>query len=216
MIICQKQVLQSMPLLLGFWWVLPSLISSVLHFKSRKDFSFSGHFMLSFSHTEHVFPARGCCRCSAGSARDGNATSVTKSGAHECSWSTEGLLFGFPTLHCLLLLGFWPLGMPVRGRGCRTGLGWLQGLHTDSEAGGWGTAWLSLWVFVEMGVEQGWCSTLQGTAGDSWSIHGRSPWNVLTKTGGLANCFSWCVMLYFVIPVKILLPRYCYSQLWWL
>lgn len=34
MIICQK--LQSMPLLLGFWWVSCSLISSVLHFRTKR------------------------------------------------------------------------------------------------------------------------------------------------------------------------------------
>lgn len=60
---------------------------------------------------------------------------------------TEGLLFGFPSLHCILLLGFWPLGLPVRsGAVGQDWSGWLQGLHTETEAGGSGTAWLSLWV----------------------------------------------------------------------
>lgn len=126
---------------------------------------------------------------------------------------TEGLLFGFPSLHCILLLGFWPLGMPVRGGGCRTGLVWLAA-GTAHRLRSWR---LRHSLAVPLGIcGNGWCSTLQGTAGDSWSIHGRPPWNVLTETGGLANCFSWCVMLYFVIPVTMLLPRYCYSQLWWL
>lgn len=96
----------------------------MLHFrtKAEKDFSVSGHFVLGFSHAENVFSTRDCCRCDAGSARDGNTTSGTKSGAHESSW---GLLLGLPGGHCMLLLGFWPAGMPVRGRGCRTGLVWL-------------------------------------------------------------------------------------------
>lgn len=52
---------------------------------------------------------------------------------------TEGLLLGFPSLHCILLLGFWPLGMPVRGRAVgqdRTGLaGQGAGLHTEAQPG---------------------------------------------------------------------------------
>lgn len=34
-----------------------------------------------------------------------------------------------------------------------------------------------------------------GAAGDTWSIRGRPPWNVLTKIGEPANCFSWRVLL---------------------
>lgn len=43
--------------------------------------------------------------------------------------------------------------------------------------------------FVEMGVKQGSCSSW-GAAGDTWSIRGRPPWNVLMKIGEPANCFS--------------------------
>lgn len=59
----------------------------MLHFrtKAEKNFGFSGHLVLGFSHAESVFAARDCCRCNVGSARDGNTTSVTKSGAHGCS-----------------------------------------------------------------------------------------------------------------------------------
>lgn len=81
----------------------------------QKDFSFSGHFVLGFSHAENVFTTRDCCRCNAASARDGNTTSVTESGHMSAPEGAEGLLFGFPSVHCILLLGFWPVGIPVRG-----------------------------------------------------------------------------------------------------
>lgn len=71
---------------------------------------------------------------------------------------TEGLLLGFLSLHCILLLGFWPLGMPVRGRGCRTGLLWLAwdlGC-TQTQKHSLGVPVGILW---KRSVKQGCCST---------------------------------------------------------
>lgn len=158
-----------------------------------------------------MFPIRGCCRCSAGSARDGNITCVTKSGAHECSWRHRGLALWLSQSSLHPAPWLLASGNACKGWVCRTGLVWLAA-GTAHRHWSWR---LRHSLAVPVGYLWKW-GVEQGTAGDSWSIRGRPPWNVLTKTGGLANGFSWCVLLYFVIPVTILLPRYCYSQLWWL
>lgn len=196
MIICQK--LQSMPLLLGFWWVSCSLISSVLHFRTKR-FQFFGHFVLGFSHAENVFTTRDCCRCNAASARDGNTTSVTESGAHECSsrhWGPAVWLSQCPLHPAPWLLA---CGNPCEGVGAVgqdwSGWPWSWAAGTAPWLRSWRhcpgvpVQWQMLRYFVEMGVKQGSCSSW-GAAGDTWSIRGRPPWNVLMKIGEPANCFS--------------------------
>lgn len=151
MIIFQK--LQSMPLLLGFWWVSPGLISSVLHFRTEagEDFSFSGHFMSGFSHNENVFSTRDCCRCNAVQQGMEIPHFLTKPGARECSWRHWGP--GVWLSQCSLHPAPWlqACGNPCKGVEavgwdcCGCSWSWAAGSCTQTQAGGWGTAWVSLW-----------------------------------------------------------------------
>lgn len=123
MIICQMPC--SMPSLLWFWWVSHSLMYCVLHSRTegKKDFSFSGCFLLGFSHAENVFTMRGCSKCNSNSAKDWNTCNISiqqllrKYRAHECPWRHWGP--DVSVAQCALHLACWlfACGNPGRGVG---------------------------------------------------------------------------------------------------
>lgn len=177
--------------------------------------------MLGFSHAENVFTTRDCCRWHAGSARDGNTTSVTKSGAHECSWRHWRLALWLSNLHCILLLGFCPLGLPVRVRSCGTGLVWLtmelgcrdctqtQQLRAEAQPECPCGAFVEMRCYTGLLFSQGSCRWFLVY---SW----QTSLECANKTRRACKLHFLVCAAVIVIPVTVLVPRYCYSQLWWL
>lgn len=171
----------------------------MLHFRTEaeKDFSFSFQFslVLGFSPVENVFTTRDCCSCNAVQQGMEIPHLYQSLGHMSAPEGTEGLGFGFPCVHYILLLGCCPVGIPVRGRGCRTGLFWLavelgctQTHEPEAEAlPGCPCAVADAEVFCGNGM-------LSRAVVQPRELQGiLPPWNVLTKIREPANCFSWCV-----------------------
>ena len=91
--------------------------------KGKKDFSFSGYFLLGFSHAENVFALGATVDVKLIQQRTEMHVTSVLNNYLESMWhmnateDTEGPMFLLPSVHYILLVGFLPVEIHVRGWG---------------------------------------------------------------------------------------------------